>query len=233
MRREISLRAWVFAKSTLSCAELGRSEQVAKERQHLIGVFFQAGERQRSIGLADLAFDGRGHVLQFLIQLIAGSRFGAARSQHFASDSRQALLAGRIEQIAGADQGCAADQRQLVILEQQHLHSVRKRDLGGFGNLERRQRRILQILVGRQHDRAAHFGLRASGRRTSTSARSGEDRLSLRARLLPLVSCPLGCRAGRRRDGVNHGARFGNQILLGHPHHVVRRHLVGVVDAGE
>ncbi len=56
-------------------AELGRSEQIPKERQHLIGVFLQARERQRPIGLADLAFDGCRHIFQILIELIAGAWF--------------------------------------------------------------------------------------------------------------------------------------------------------------
>ncbi len=131
MRREISLRDLRFRQIHFVLPELGRSEQIAKERQHLIGVFFQAGERERPIGLADLAFDGCGHVFQILIKLIAGSRFCSARTQHLAGEPGQPALVGRIEQIARADQCRAADQRKLVIFQQQHFQAIGERDLGG------------------------------------------------------------------------------------------------------
>ncbi len=98
LRREISLRDLRFRQIHFVLAELGRSEQIAEERQHLIGIFLQARERQRPIGLADLAFDGRGHIFQILIELIAGARFRAARTQHLARQAGQPALVGRIEQ---------------------------------------------------------------------------------------------------------------------------------------
>ena len=75
---------------------------------------------------------------------------GAAGAHRDPGELRQADPLGRIQQAAGAHQGDAADQGQIVIFQQVELHAVGQREGGGIRRLDGAQRRILEVL-GRRH----------------------------------------------------------------------------------
>ena len=106
-------------------AEGGLGEDVVEGAEHFVGAFFQSGERNRAVALADLAFDGGGDVFEFFVDLIAGFGGRAAAADERAGHSSKTDFVGGIEEVAGADQREAAHQREFVVFEKVDLHAVR------------------------------------------------------------------------------------------------------------
>ena len=160
------------------------------------------------LDLADLAFDGCRDILQILIQLVAGPGFRAAGAQYFAGQARpgRACWADRTDcQCGSARRRSPAAVRDPPAAD---LHAVGKRNFGRLGNFERRQRRKLQIFVGRQNDRRG--APRFARLRKPPEARSEQNE-----DLHCAGSFRFGRRFRRRRglNGVGHGAGLRNEIL--------------------
>ena len=126
--------------------------------------------------------------LKLLIDLIAGLRFCAAGAKHCTREFGEPFLGGRIEQVAGPDQGEPAHQGQFMMFEQEHLHAIRQRELFRIGDFDLRQGFEFQILprgqipnradrclrTGRRgaHDRTIGRGLASTGRIRPSPLRS-------------------------------------------------------------
>ena len=225
LRREISLRNCVFARSTLSWRNSGRGEQVLEDAQHLIGIFLKAIEGDRSRAFADGAFDRCRDVLQILIELVAGPGMRAARTQHVTGQPRKAVFVGGIEKIAGADQSRAADQRQFVIFEQEDLHAIGERNLGRLGNLESGAVAGISDLYRKAAPWRAALRFARSARMPAEPALEEAKAVSLP------VSFRRGGLGGRR--GVGDRARVGDQVLAGDALYIVGGYFGDFVDAGE
>src|SRR6185437_50781 len=86
--------------------------------------------------------------------LIARQFRGAAAAHRLAGDGGEADLIGRIEKIAGADEGGTADERQFVVFEQINLHTVGQGGLFDVRDFDLGERRELQVLPRGWRDRA-------------------------------------------------------------------------------
>ena len=93
--------------------------------ENFVGAFLKRGERDRAVAFADLAFDGRGDVFQFFVDLVAGFGGGASAANQGAGDGGEPDFIGGVEEIAGADEREAANQRELVVFQKIDLQAVR------------------------------------------------------------------------------------------------------------
>ena len=106
-------------------AEGRDGEDIVERRKNFVGAFLERGERDRAIAFADLAFDGRGDIFEFLVDLVAGFGGGASAANEGAGYGGEPNLIGGIEEIAGADEREAADQREFVVFQKIDLQAVR------------------------------------------------------------------------------------------------------------
>ena len=135
----------------LVLAEFGPAHHVFEDAEHGVGVFLECRKAHAAAGFIHSGLDRRGHVFQFLVDLVAGFRFRPTGAQHLRRELGKPFLVRRIEQIPRANESQSMHQRQFVILQQKHAHAICERKRRWLRNFHLRQWRIFQVFVRRNH----------------------------------------------------------------------------------